>query len=253
MTLQVREFADLAARARELGCRVPVRIALLPSNFATAANSGEFRYHAATPYIRSAWQSVSLVDEGPGSELGIRDSGPERTNSGLEASSGIPAPVSSPQPFASAQLPLVAFFGSGLLTDPEWRLTVALGMVGRVLALDPRCASPRDVRLDVVVERSGARGCICIEYQGDACGIVELVRIVRRIWADERTDRADTELAPDAQAPSRFGGSCSGHEEWQHLQCRLEGLGPELDLGCQRESRAGETRSADAQSEQDQN
>jgi hypothetical protein len=188
MLMQTKDFVDVAARARALGCRVPVRTALLPGNFSTAVNAGEFRYHTATPHVRSAWQSVGLEDEGP-SVTGVGGQG-----------SGVRTPVPSPQslaPFALANVPLVAFFGCGLLTGPEWCLTVALGMVSRVLALHPSCASPRDVRLDIAVERKGGCGCSCIEYQGDAFGIVALCRDVRRIWADMPADRS----IPPARAP----------------------------------------------------
>jgi hypothetical protein len=188
MSVQTREFVGVATRSRELGCRVPVRIALLPGNFPNAAHVGEFVFHPATPHVRAAWQSVGLEDEGPGSESGIRDLG-------LGASSGVRTPVPSPQslapseagsqplaPSASAKVPLVAFFGAGLLTGPEWGLTVALGLVSRVLALHPACASPWEVRFDAVVERLSTHGCARIEYQGDAFGIVALTRDVRRIW-----------------------------------------------------------------------
>ena len=203
MSVQTRDFVDVATRARELGCRLPVRIALLPGNFSTAAHVGEFCYHAATPYVRAAWQSVGLKDEGPDSESGIRDSG-------LVTSSGFPTPVPSPQSLTTSQhdrvpsgiqgacripdpqpdannenakVRLAVFFGAGLSDGSAWRVAIALGMVSSVLASDSRCASPRDVRLDVVVERTDNHGCACIEYQGDAFGIVALSREVRRIWA----------------------------------------------------------------------
>jgi hypothetical protein len=158
MMVQTRDFVDMAARCRDFGCRVPVRLAFLPANFSTAANVGEFHYHAAIPHIRSAWQSVGLEDEGP----------------------------RAPQADAnaeSAKVPLVAFFGAGLLTGPEWCLTVALGLVSRVLALHPDCASPRDVQFDAVVELQDGQGYACLEYHGDAYGLVALAREVRLIWA----------------------------------------------------------------------
>jgi hypothetical protein len=186
MSVQIRDFVDVAARCHEFGCRVPVRLALLPGNYSTAAHAGEFCYHPATPYIRSAWQSVGLEDEGP-SGTGVGDLG-----SGVSSEGRTPAP--SPQslapsetglqplaPSASAKVPLAVFFGARLLGGPEWSLTVALGMVSRVLALDPRCASPREVRLDTIVERPGG-GCVCLEYHGDAYGLVALAREVRGIW-----------------------------------------------------------------------
>ena len=181
MSVQIKNFVDVVARARELECRVPVVIALLPGNFSTAANVGEFRYHPATPYIRSAWQTVNLHDEGP-SGSGVGDLGTGLGDQG----SGVRTPVPGPRsltPLLSANVPLAVFFGADLLSDPGCRLLVALSMVSRVLIVDPRCASPREIVFDVVVERPGGNGHECIEYEGDAVGIVALVSEVREIWA----------------------------------------------------------------------
>ena len=185
MPVQADNFVDVATRARVLGCRVPVGIALLPGNFSTAAEAGEFCYHAATPHVRSAWRSVGFEDEGPDPARDMTSSaGHERNSPGISdrvLSGGIVSQAETNN--ESAKVPLVVFFGSGLLSAPPWRVTVALGMVSSVLASHPRCSSPRDVRLDIVVERPGNRDCACIEYQGDAFGIVALTRDVRRIWA----------------------------------------------------------------------
>jgi hypothetical protein len=171
MLVQTTDFIDVAARARELGCRVPVGIALLPGNYSTAASASEFCFHAATAHVRSAWQDAGLEDEGPGPDAGIGDSG-------LGTSLEIPTPA----PSASVNVPLAVFFGTALSDGSAWRVAIALGMVSSVLASDSRCVSPRDVQLDVVVERPGDHGYACIEYQGDAYGIVALAREVRRVW-----------------------------------------------------------------------
>jgi hypothetical protein len=168
MLVQTRDFVDVAARAREFGCRVPGGIALLPGNFSTAANASEFCYHTATPHVRTAWQDIGLVDEGPSAGY-------------------VPIIVHRSSFIVSEQqAPLVVFFGVVLLDGSAWRVTVALGMVSSVLASHPRRARPGEVRLDVVVERPGERGCACIEYQGDAYGIVALAGEVRRIWPDSQ-------------------------------------------------------------------
>ncbi len=158
--MQTRSFVDVAAKARELGCRVPAGIALLPGNFSTATDVREFCYHSATPYVRSAWRSVGLNDEGPvlPGQAKVADS----DNS-------------------SVQVPLAVFFGVSLLNGPAWCLTVALGMVFSVLAFHPCCASPREVRFDVVVEREDG-GYACLEYKGDAFELAALSREVRGIW-----------------------------------------------------------------------
>jgi hypothetical protein len=168
MSVQIRDSLDVAARAREFGCRVPVGIALLPGNFSTAANAGEFCYHTATPHVRSAWQDIGLVDEGP---------------LGTSPKSKVESPKSMT---GDEQVPLVVFFGAGLLGGPAWRVTVALGMVSSVFASHSRRTGQREVRLDIVVERPRVHGCVCIEYQGDAFGIVALTREVRRIWPDSQ-------------------------------------------------------------------
>jgi hypothetical protein len=195
MSVQTRDFVDVAARARALGCRVPVGIALLPGNFSTATGAAEFCFHAATPYVRSAWQGAGLEDEGPsgtgggdsgsGVNSGIRENGDCTAAHSMGCSEGL-SPFSRPlAPSASTEVPLVVYFGPDLLAGPPWRLPVALGLVSSVLASHPRCASPRDVRLDIVVKRPGDHGYACIGYQGDAFGIVALAREVRRIWASQ--------------------------------------------------------------------
>lgn len=208
--VQTGDSLDVAARARELGCRVPVGVALLPGNFSTAVNAGEFCYHTATAQVRSAWQDVGLEDEGPDARDTPGENGDCTAAHPMGCSEGL-SPFSRPQglpPLSSdenggctqssigivsqagqadtnsesAQLPLVVFFGAGLHAGPPWHLVVALGMVSSVFASLARRTGKRDVRLDVVVERPGDRGYACIEYRGDAFGIVPLIRDVRRVW-----------------------------------------------------------------------
>jgi hypothetical protein len=171
MSVQTRDFVDVAARAREFGCRVPVGIALLPGNFSTATSTGEFCYHAATPHVRLAWRSVALYDEGPA----LSDRGRQGQLTPVRAKEAGPD-------VPGTQVPLAVFFGASILSGPAHLVTAALGMVASVFTCDPGCASTRDVRFDVVVERPGG-GYACLEYLGDAYGLVALVEEVRGIWA----------------------------------------------------------------------
>ncbi len=192
MPVQTKIHVELASRARELECRVPVGVALLPGNFSTAANADEFRYHAATSPVRSAWRSVGLDDEGPEARDMTGENGNCTAAHPMGCSEGL-SPFSRPaQPdhandagsdAPSADVPLVVFFGAGLHAGPPWHLVVALGMVSSVFASLARRTGKRDVRLDIVVERPGDHGYACIEYRGDAFGIVALAREVRRVWA----------------------------------------------------------------------
>ncbi len=159
VTVDTTDYVDVAARARELGCRAPVGVALLPGNFATAAGAAELRYHEGAGEVRAAWRSIGLIDAGP-----ILNHRPAR---GREA--------------VGPDLPLVAFFGRELRTCPTNLITYALGAVASVLSIHAGHAGPSEVRFDAIVERPGSAGYVRIEYQGDACELVELAGSVRDI------------------------------------------------------------------------
>ncbi len=168
MPVLVMNDVDVAARARELGYRVPLGIALLPGNFLTAGSAAELRFHEAVPSVRSAWRSVGLIDVGLDRRL--------RQSPNQDS-------ASPDQP-----VPLTVFFGAGLLQGGAGLVTLALGMVAAVLTERPGTGvDPRDVRFDAIVERPGQNGCACLEYHGDAYELVALARPVREIWAGRQT------------------------------------------------------------------
>jgi hypothetical protein len=165
MPLRTTDYIDVAVKARELGCRVPVGIALLPGNFSTAAGAAELRYHEAAPEVRRAWRDVGLIDAGPNLMLEhVLARGPEATGS---------------------DVPLAVFFGVGLRSAPARLVTYALGTVASVLAVRPGRANAREIRFDAVVERPSNGGYACIEYRGDAYDLVALAGAVRRILAGD--------------------------------------------------------------------
>jgi hypothetical protein len=147
MSVQTRDFIDVAARARELSCRVPVRLALLPGNLATAASAVELRYNEAAPEVRSAWRRIGLFDDGSDA--------------------------------AGPDVPLVAFFGRELRSGPARLVTYALVAVAAVLSARPGKAGTSQIRFDAVVERPGCGGYSCLEYRGDVC---ELVTLAGTVW-----------------------------------------------------------------------
>jgi hypothetical protein len=149
MPVQVKKFVDVAARARELSCRAPVRLALLPGNFATAGSAAELRYHEAAPEVRSAWRSIGLIDDGPDA------TGPD--------------------------VPLVAFFGRELCSGPARLVTYALAAVAAAVSAYLAHADASQIRFDAVVQRPGRGSYACIEYRGDACELIALAAAVREI------------------------------------------------------------------------
>ena len=183
--VETRDFVDVAARARELGCRVPVRLALLPGNFATAAGAAELRYHKAAPEVRSAWRRIGLKDEGPAETSGdmTGENGDCTAAHPMGCSEGL-SPFSRPRGEAntdSANAPLVAFFGRDLRSVPARTVTYALAAVASVLSAHPGEAGASAIRFDAIVERPGRGSYACVEYRCDACELVTLAGTVREI------------------------------------------------------------------------
>jgi len=162
LPMQTVDYVDMRVRARELGCRVPTGIALLPGNFATAASTAELRYHEVVPEVRSAWRRIGLIDTGPHQKL--------RRNVAV-------SPVTSGQP-----VPLAVFFGLELAAVPNAVLH-ALSMVATVLIAGSSSATAREIRFDGIVERPSNNGYVCLEYHGQPRELIALARPVQEIWA----------------------------------------------------------------------
>ena len=163
LPMQTVDYIDVAARARDLGCRVPTGIALLPGNFATAASADELRYHEVAADVRSAWRRIGLKDTGPHRKL--------LQNAGVN-------PDASGRP-----VPLTVFFGLGLAGDPK-ALLHALSAVAMILVVDPCSANAREARFDAIVERPNSGGYTCLEFHGQARELIGLTKPVREICTD---------------------------------------------------------------------
>jgi len=151
--MQTVDYIDVPARARELGCRVPTGIALLPGNFATAVGADELRYHEVAADVRSAWRRIGLKDTGPHRKL--------RQNVGVN-------PDASGRP-----VPLAVFFGVGLAGAPK-AILHALSAVAMILVVDPCSANAREARFDAIVERPNSGGYTCLEFHGQARELIGL-------------------------------------------------------------------------------
>jgi hypothetical protein len=172
LPMRTVDYIDVAARARELGCRVPTGIALLPGNFATATSAAEFRYHEIASEVRSAWRRIGLKDTGPHQKLRQR--------------------VVVASDASDQQVPLAVFFGLGLVGDSK-AVLLALSTVATILVADPCSANAREIRFDAIVERPGSGGYTCLEYHGQPRELIALAKPVREVWAGNSTpERAMT-------------------------------------------------------------
>jgi hypothetical protein len=158
---RTREYVDVRARTRELGCDVPRGVALLPGNFESAAGRAEFRYHEGASQVREVWRGVGLVDSGPGRKVRPKEM----------------AASDNPE----QDIPLAVFFGMDLPNVSARPVLDALSMVASVLTADPRVARTREVRVDAIVERPNSGGYVCLEYRGNVHELVTLVKPIHEI------------------------------------------------------------------------
>jgi hypothetical protein len=176
---RIVEYVDVAARARDLGCRIPSGIALLPGNFATAASAADFVFSEVAARVRLAWRSSGLIDTGP-YRMGSRIRGCRDSSDGMSYPSHPGIPESSS---------LTVFFGSDLFRVPSRPVLHAIGIVATVLLDDPGSADAREARFSAVVERPNGHGYLCLQYDGDACELVALAKSVRAIWEGDATQQ----------------------------------------------------------------
>ena len=60
--IEISDFVDVRARAAELSLSPPQGLAILPSNFDTAANVGELYVEGTASTVRKLWREKGLVE-----------------------------------------------------------------------------------------------------------------------------------------------------------------------------------------------
>ena len=172
MLENVTDYLDVAGRARELRCRVPTELALLPQNFSTAGSASELCYDEVASDIRAAWRSVGLTETGLGKRC--------RKTSVFDGA------------FGPRQVHLTFFFGAGLLARDPGQVTLALGAAACALTeLANEKRQDWSIKAEAIVERSGGCGFARIPYEGDACDLLALGKTVREVWAGGRQGSQD--------------------------------------------------------------
>jgi hypothetical protein len=165
MTTTVSEFFDLGAKLRELGCREPDGIALLPINIEQAASIGELRQVSEAATVKTLLR-----------------------NAGLEPQDIIDRPQRPPyiQNNAFEWIAPTLFVTAALLSDNPQSVSVALSMIANYATDFFRgMTSQKTVKLDIVVEQKGSKSYKKVSYQGPPDGLKDLADVVRSA-ADDR-------------------------------------------------------------------
>ncbi|WP_158913807.1 hypothetical protein [Caulobacter sp. S45] len=159
MSVEIADYINVAARANELGCKVPVGIAVMPDNFATATSRAK------------------LLIQGEGSTLKTL-----LRNDGLAVSDLLP----DGERFSfihnkSHDWQALLFIAASLWSNDRTAVSVALSVVSNYLTDYFRGAPSHQIRLGVVVEKTPDRTYKQITYEGSVAGLAALDEAIRRV------------------------------------------------------------------------
>lgn len=146
MSYTIKASFSVAERAAALGCSVPEGFAILPANFATAANSEEFLYESAGATVRTLFRTnqIPLQDILP---LGV----PRRQL------------IYKSAEWAGPTL----FVGYAVLSDNGTLLNIALGVVANYLTEFFRgTGKVPTIKLDFIVEKTPGREYKHLKFEG---------------------------------------------------------------------------------------
>ena len=160
--IQLSDYVDIKKRAGELGCNIPLSLALLPRNFETAKSKDELVHESTTSTIRILWRQNDIV------ETKLEKEGEKLLYAQEKAFEWIAPTI---------------FISAALLGQNPHIISVALGVISNYLTEWFR-GIPRDnrkVKLRVITDtKSGHYK--KVEYEGTPDGLKELPEIIREVY-----------------------------------------------------------------------
>jgi hypothetical protein len=162
--IEVSDFVDVRARAAALGLTPPEGLAILPSNFDSAAEAGELVLASTASTVKKLWR-----------EKGIQETPVEQP--------GKKIPFSSEK--AVDWIGPVIFISAALLSENPAAVQVALGVIANHVTDAFRgLAGWRRVKLEVVYETRDQNNFQKIHYEGDVDGLLQLPNVIRQMSDD---------------------------------------------------------------------
>ena len=160
MGTTITDYTNVHERANHLGCTIPQCIAILPTNFVSAATRADFLHLSEAATVRSLFRGHDLSMD----EL-------------------LPAPERAAyiQNNSFEWVAPTLFVSSCLMTENPAAVNVALNVLSAYI-VELFKGSPntdRKVKIDIVVEKKGDWSCKKIHYDGDPSGLNELPPIIR--------------------------------------------------------------------------
>lgn len=164
MTTNISDYLNVGEKIRQLGGQMPVKLALLPANFETAASLTDFRQVSEAATVKTLFRQVGIQLE----EIG-------RTGQKIPYVQNNAFEWVAPTLFVSA----------ALLSENQGSISIALGVIANY-ATDffKGMSEKKQVTLDVIVERTKSRTYRRISYKGDPDGLKSLPKIIGEMADD---------------------------------------------------------------------
>lgn len=165
MPTTIADYTNVRERLQELGCNSPDGFVLLPTNFEAATSVAEFRQVVEAITVRKLLRSAGV----PQSEI----LPPERRLPYVQNNSW---DWTAPVLFVAYEI---------LSQNPDAIRMVIEQIRNHLVAFRPDLGTAGDVKLDCVVERTKARSCKRVSYQGPIDGLRQLPQILGGLRDDE--------------------------------------------------------------------
>lgn len=161
MAISVSDYANVGKKAAELGCHYPDRMALLPINFESVTSVTEFLQASEAATIRKLFLSAGL----PIDDIVSRSQRPPYVkNKSFE------------------WVPPIVFVSAALYSQNPNLVSLALNILANYATEFFRGrGAPREVKVDVVIEKRKNEMYKRISYQGPITGLRDLSEVVREV------------------------------------------------------------------------
>lgn len=166
MSIKITDYINVKEQVLRLDCNKPTTIGFLPRNFENTNLKEELVHESSVATLRILWR-----------EVGIEESKIEKE--------GDKFPYVS-EKYANWIGPII-FVSATTLSQNPTIVSIGIGVIANYLTDWFRgFHGTRSIKLDVVVEKTEGKEYKRIQYEGDVSGLVEIDKIVKRVFHDEQ-------------------------------------------------------------------
>jgi hypothetical protein len=165
MTKNISDFIEVSNKLEQLGCACSEGIAILPVNFETAKSTDGFKQLSEASTVKTLFRNNQI----PFSEI-------KKTN---QKSSYI-------QNNAFEWIAPTLFVSGAFLSQNPEAVAIALSVIANYVTDFFRgFGGEKNIKLDIIVEKTKSKTCKKISYEGNIDGLKDLAEIVKEVGNEQ--------------------------------------------------------------------